>query len=86
MCICCMSEVLTNELIPSSKAWPGAGSGRWYSDTTTVSRLYVIKVETRVLKVCSAYDKVIADKLCKSFFIIFSDGYAALQYQTTDDY
>jgi len=28
MCICCMSEVLTNELIPDSKAWSGAGSGR----------------------------------------------------------
>jgi len=57
-----------------------------FSDTTTVSRLPVIEVEIRVLKVCNAYDKVIADKLCKSYFIIFSDGYAALQCKTTDDY
>jgi len=74
-----MSELLTDELIPGSKAWSDAGSGRWYSDTTSVSRLSVIEVEIRVLKVCNVYDKVIADKLCKSYFIIFSDGYAALQ-------
>ncbi|XP_022167975.1 acyl carrier protein, mitochondrial-like isoform X2 [Myzus persicae] len=48
----------------------GAGSGRWYSDTTAASRLSVIEVETRVLKVCNAYDKVTADKLTlESHFI-----------------
>lgn len=84
MCVSCTIEVPTNELISHSKA--GAGSGRWYSDTTAASRLSVIEVETRVLKVCNAYDKVTADKVCKFYFIIFSDGYAALQCQATDDY
>lgn len=82
MCVCCTNKVPTNELISGSKA----GSGRWYSDTIAASRLSVIEVETRVLKVCNAYDKVTSDKVCKFYFIIFSDGYAALQCQATDDY
>jgi len=81
-----MSEVLANELIYGSKAWSGAGNGLWYSDTTAASQLSVIEVENRVLKVCNAYDKVIGDGGCNSYFIIFSDHYAALQCQTTDDY
>ncbi|XP_022167974.1 acyl carrier protein, mitochondrial-like isoform X1 [Myzus persicae] len=65
---CRVPVVPTNELISHSKA--GAGSGRWYSDTTAASRLSVIEVETRVLKVCNAYDKVTADKLTlESHFI-----------------
>ncbi|VVC34364.1 Acyl carrier protein (ACP),Phosphopantetheine binding ACP domain [Cinara cedri] len=45
--------------------------GRWYSDTTTtVNRLNAVEVETRVLKVCKAYDKVTTDKLSlESHFI-----------------
>ncbi|XP_015366674.1 PREDICTED: acyl carrier protein-like isoform X2 [Diuraphis noxia] len=47
-----------------------SGSSRWYSDTTAASRLTVIEVETRVLNVCNAYDKVTADKLSlESHFI-----------------
>jgi len=48
--------------------------------------LSTIEVETRVLKVCKAYDKVIADKVCKFYVIIISDAYAALQCQASDDY
>ncbi|XP_050437607.1 acyl carrier protein, mitochondrial isoform X2 [Adelges cooleyi] len=43
---------------------------RWYSDTTTAGRLLLTEVESRVLKVCKAYDKVTADKLSlESHFI-----------------
>jgi len=56
-------------LISDSKA--GAGSSRWYSDTTAASRLSVIEVETRVLKVCNAYDKVTADKVCNFILLYF---------------
>jgi len=66
VCVRCTSEVPTNELISDSKA--GAGSCRWYSDTTAASRLSVIEVETRVLRVCNAFDKVTADKVCKFLF------------------
>lgn len=61
---------------------------RWYSDTTA-SRLSVIEVETRVLKVCKAYDKVVADKVCTFYlfcFFIISDAYEELQCQATIDY
>jgi HD-GYP domain-containing protein (c-di-GMP phosphodiesterase class II) len=45
----------------------------------------MIEIEKRVLKVCSAFDKITADKVCKSHFII-SDTCAALQCQATVDY
>lgn len=73
-------EYYSNKLISGLKVC----SGRWYSDTTKASRLSIVEIETRVLKVCQAYDKVTADKVCKYYFII-SDTYAALQCQATID-
>ncbi|XP_025420960.1 acyl carrier protein, mitochondrial isoform X2 [Sipha flava] len=44
--------------------------GRHYSDTTAASRMSMIEIEKRVLKVCSAFDKITADKLTlESHFI-----------------
>jgi len=61
------------------------GVGRSYSEKTIAGRLSAIEVESRVLNVCKAYDKVTADKVCKLYFII-SDTSAALQCQAADDY
>ncbi|XP_016658952.1 uncharacterized protein LOC100159145 isoform X1 [Acyrthosiphon pisum] len=63
------SKIVNNLNLQTCRV-PVAGSGRWYSDTTAASRLSVIEVQTRVLKVCNAYDKVTADKLSlESHFI-----------------
>ncbi|XP_050532441.1 acyl carrier protein, mitochondrial isoform X1 [Daktulosphaira vitifoliae] len=44
--------------------------GQWYSNSTTSNKLLLTEVESRVLKVCKAYDKVTADKLSlESHFI-----------------
>lgn len=62
-----MYERDSNEFVSGLKVC----GGRWYSDTTTASRLSVIEVETRVLKVCKAYDKVVADKVCTFYLFGF---------------